>query len=185
MHSVPQGILNRVDSVLIVIDVQEKFKPAISRWDETVANISKLIRGCKTLGVPIIATEQYPKGLGRTVPEIIELLESQPIEKITFSCFGEQKFKQKLEALNRRQLIICGIEAHVCALNTALDARAGGYEVHYVVDAISSRKQSDKDIAVERVKQSGTYLAATEMVLFQLLKDAGNEKFKEISRIVK
>jgi nicotinamidase-related amidase len=185
IHMAARGILEREHSALIVIDVQERFKPVISRWDETVANISKLIMGCKALHVPVLATEQYPKGLGRTVPEISGLLDSPPMEKITFSCLGDGKVREKVRGLGRRQLLLCGIEAHVCVLNTALDAISEGYEVHYVADAISSRKQQDMEIAVERVTQSGAYLASTEMALFQLLKTAGSEEFKEISRIVK
>jgi len=180
-----KGVLSADESALVVVDVQEKFRPAIDGWDGMVAEVVKLIKGCKILGVPVIATEQYPKGLGRTVSEVREVLDCPPVEKTSFSCFGDALFRDRIALTGRRQLLLCGIEAHVCVLNTALDALSGGYEVHYVVDATSSRKRGDKDVAVERVKQSGAYLATTEMALFQLLKGSKAGGFKEISVLVK
>ncbi|MFH1056172.1 MAG: hydrolase [Candidatus Altiarchaeota archaeon] len=179
------GKLKEEDSVLIVIDVQEKFKLVIHGWDGTLVNIVKLVRGCQILDIPVIVTEQYPKGLGRTVQEIRDALDFNPVEKMSFSCFGEEGFKRKLEGFGRKTLVLCGVEAHVCLLNTTLDALEKGYKVHYVVDAVSSRNPTDKEIAVKRVIHAGAYPTSTEMILFQLLEKAGTEEFKEISKIVK
>jgi isochorismate hydrolase len=180
-----EGILEAEDALLVVVDLQESFRRVIWHWDETVSNIVKLIKGCTVVGVPILVTEQYPKGLGPTVQEVRSVLKTQPIEKIHFGCFGEELFLNRMKQLNKRQMILCGIEAHVCVLNTALEAISEGFEVHYVVDAVSSRRMSDKEIALDRVKQSSVYVSSTEMVLFQLLKKAGTKEFKEVSRLVK
>ncbi|HHQ44835.1 MAG TPA: hydrolase [Candidatus Altiarchaeales archaeon] len=177
--------ISRDNSALVVIDVQEKFRPVIKDFDDTVANIVKLIKGFQVLGVPIIFTQQYTKGLGETVDEIKKVAEFEPIEKLSFSCFDEDEFKRKIRALGRRHLVLCGIESHVCLLNTALDAIEAGYTIHYVIDAVSSRRESDKDIAVKRVIQEGAKAGSTEIVLFQILKTADAGEFKEISKIVK
>jgi nicotinamidase-related amidase len=179
------GILEREGAILLIVDVQERFRPVIADFDLTVANIVKLAKGFKILGLPVIVTEQYPKGLGRTIPEIRQATDVKPFEKLSFSCLQEPGFDVLLEKYGRRQLVVCGIEAHICLLNTTLEALERDYEVHYVVDAVSSRRLQDKEIAVNRVTQAGAYQASTEIVLFQLLKKAGTGEFKEISKIVK
>jgi nicotinamidase-related amidase len=173
------------NSFLVVVDIQERFRPVICGWDETVGNVVKLVRGMQVLELPVVVTEQYPKGLGNTVKEITDVLDVAPIEKITLSCFGSDAFREKIKAFGRKNLILCGIEAHICLLNTTLDALDAGYGVHYVVDAVSSRKKSDKDIAVQRVIQAGACPVSTEMILFQILQKAGTEKFKRVQEIIK
>jgi nicotinamidase-related amidase len=179
------GVLDSGDSVLLVVDFQEKFRPVIHGWDEALENVVRLAKGCNILGVPVVVTEQYPKGLGETVRELKAIMKSEPLEKTSFSCMGDEGFREKIKSLGKHQIILCGIEAHVCVLNSALDLKEAGFEVHVVADAVSSRRSSDKEIALERMKQSGVFLASSEMVLFQLLKDAKRPEFREISRLVK
>ncbi|MBD3388058.1 MAG: isochorismatase family protein [Candidatus Altiarchaeales archaeon] len=173
------------NTVLVVVDMQEKFKPVIRGWDGVVDNVVKLVKGFKVLGVPVVHTEQYPKGLGRTVPKLSGELDGDPIEKLHFSCFGDDGFCQRLGELQRENIVLCGIEAHVCLLKTTLDALDRGYSVHYVLDGTSSRRPLDKEVAVERVIQAGAYTVTSEMVLFQLLDRSGTEEFTEISKLVK
>jgi len=179
------GIPKKGDIALIVVDVQEKFRPAIFEFPRVIENCSKLVEAFKALKMPILHTEQYPKGLGKTVSELDKLFKEKPLEKTEFSCFGNAVFRKRLEDLDMHELVICGIEAHVCVLQTALDAIRLGYEVFLVEDAISSRKKTDWKTAVKRAQQSGAYRASTEMVIFQLLEKAGTEEFKEIQKIVK
>lgn len=179
------GVPEPHDIALIVVDVQERFRPVIFEFDRVVANCSKLIRGFNVLGLPIVPTEQYPKGLGFTIPEISGLLKDKPLEKMEFSCMKNADFAEKVKSLNVRALALCGIEAHVCVLQTCLDAIQGGWEVYFVEDAISSRRDSDWRTAAARVSQSGIWRVSTEMLLFQLMDKAGGEEFKEIQRIVK
>ncbi len=180
-----EGIPERGELALLVIDVQEKFRPAISGFESMVGNISKLVRAFRVFGVSVIRTEQYSKGLGPTVPELAGLFDEEPVEKSEFSCFDNQEFKQKLKHSHVRGLVICGIEAHVCVLRTALDAIAKGYEVYLVEDAVSSRKESDRKTAIARAAQSGAYRTSTEAIIFQLMEKAGTEEFGEIRKIVK
>lgn len=177
--------LSADNCVLVVVDIQEKFKPAIHGWDEMLKNTVKLIKGCRILDIPIIHTEQYPRGLGKTVEEVREALDYNPIEKTCFSCAGSDEFMSSLGKTGRTHVILAGIETHVCLFNTAIDLLDAGYTVYFCVDAVSSRKKIDKKIAVKRVHKEGAILTTVEMLLFQLLKDAGHEKFREISGIVK
>lgn len=174
------------NAVLLVIDVQEKLIRAIYQKDELVDNLQRLVKGAKVLGVPVMMTEQYPQGLGATIPEISQLLpEIQPLSKITFSCCADEKFLSAFESLGRKQVLISGIESHVCVYQTVLDLMASGCEVYVVADTISSRKLENKEIGLGLMKQFGAVLTSTEAALFELLKVAGGDKFKEISRIVR
>jgi nicotinamidase-related amidase len=179
------GIPEKDNILLLVIDVQEGFRPAIFEFDRVIGNCSKLIRSFETMGLPMMHTEQYPKGLGSTVFELNMFFKDKPLEKTEFSCFRNEAFKESIKKLGKKQLAVCGIEAHVCILQTALDGIAEGYEVFLVEDAISSRKGSDKKIATERMAQSGVYRVSSEMLIFQLLNNAGTSEFKEIQKIVK
>ena len=167
------------NTALVVIDVQEKLYCVMDEKEALLENLQKLIRGIMVLNIPIIQTEQYPKGLGLTLPEI------KPISKVAFSCCGEENSLQELKEVNRKQLIVCGIESHVCVYQTVADLLEAGYEVQVVVDAVSSRTGENKEIGLERVRAEGAKLTCTEMVLFELLKAAGGDAFKEISKIVR
>jgi len=138
------------------------------------------------LEVPLVVTEQYPKGLGTTVAEIASLIAEDPlVEKITFSCCDEPALLQTVPIQNRKTIIICGIEAHVCVLQTVIDFLAAGYSAVVVEDCISSRNPNDKQIAIERMRAEGAVITTCESILFELLRIAGTEEFKSISRLVK
>lgn len=178
-------MLSTESTALIVIDIQVALARVMHEKDHLIENARKLIQGAKVLGLPIIVTEQYPKGLGRTVPEIAELIDAKPIEKTAFSCCGEAAFVGAVEKLGRSQLVLCGIETHVCVYQTASGLVERGYEVEVAADAVSSRTVSNKLIGLDRMKDAGARLTSVEMALFELLEAAGGDAFKEIIRIVK
>jgi nicotinamidase-related amidase len=173
-------------TILIVIDVQEKLLPVIHRKEDLTANIVKLIRGIQVLEIPLIVTEQYPKGLGGTISEIAELIPGiEALPKTCFSCYRNEGFKKALDACGRKQVLICGIETHVCVYQTAIELKQAGYEVYVVADAVSSRTVENKGIGLNLMRQMGIIVTGTETVLFELVKKAEGEKFKTISKIVK
>ena len=179
------GILRKENTTLLVIDIQERLMPVIDQQEQIFKNANCLIKGAEILNIPVVVTEQYPKGLGNTCTEI-ELPELPAIfEKTCFSCMQSEQVLQQLEQAERKSLIICGVEAHICVLKTALDALKSGFEVHVVADAVSSRTQENKQIALERLRQSGVFIVSTEMALFQLIDEAGTEQFKAISKLIK
>jgi nicotinamidase-related amidase len=172
--------------MLLVIDVQGKLADLVQRSELTQKNIRILLEGMKVLGMPVVATEQYPKGLGHTVPAIAELLGDEPvIEKSSFSCCGEFAFETLLTELHKTDIIVCGIETHVCVYQTVRDLLGLGYNVHLVTDAVSSRSEENRELAVSVCTSLGAKPTSTEMVLFELLKESGTEQFKAISRLVK
>ncbi|MEA1994351.1 MAG: isochorismatase family protein [Euryarchaeota archaeon] len=177
--------MERDDTALVVVDMQNCFIPVISNIKEVISSAEKAIKGFKVLEMPVIATEQYPKGLGTTVNEISGLLETEPLEKIHFSCFGEKDFVDRLKKFNVKNLAILGIETHVCVFNTALDALNRGYAPHVIVDAVASRKRIDHESSLKRMTQEGVYLTTVETLLFQLLQKAGTSEFKAISKLIK
>jgi nicotinamidase-related amidase len=179
-------MLTVTDSVLLVIDVQEKLFRVMYQKEQFADNLQKLIKGIQVLEIPILVTEQYPQGLGATIPEIARLLpDTKPIPKVSFSCCGDEAFLQAFKQLHRKQVLIAGIESHVCVYQTAADLIAAGYEVDIVSDAIASRTEQNKDTGIKMMLQSGAKLTGTEAALFELLKVAKGDKFKAISQIVR
>jgi len=179
------GIIDRNDAAFIMIDIQEKFLPVIHNIEEVINYSKILVKSSEILGIPLVVTEQYPKGLGKTIDNM-ELRNGQDIiEKISFDCFGCDDFVESLQSLGKKTLVIFGIEAHVCVLQTCLHAIYKNYEVHLVADAVSSRTKRNRELAIKRMRQSGVFIASTEMILFQLLKQAGTDEFKAISKLVK
>lgn len=179
-------ILNREQSALIIIDVQECFVPVIANFQDIEKNIVTLIKGCKILNLPIWYTEQYPKGLGRTVKAVKEQLqETNPVEKVRFSTCCENTLIKSLWEQNIRQIILAGIETHVCILQSALDFTHLGYQVHVVADAVSSRKTVDRDSALQRMIQHGINITTVETALLELTTIAGTDEFKQISALIK
>jgi nicotinamidase-related amidase len=176
------------NSILLVIDIQEKFRTVISDFEATAANINKLIQSFTILNIPIIVTEQYPKGLGSTIKEIKDNLKNYDcIEKTSFDCFNDKSFIELLKSkfINKKNLIICGIESHVCVFQTVLSALRNDFQVYLIADAVSSRKKSDYEIALVRMKKEGVKLASTEMIIFQMIKDSKDINFRAISSIIK
>jgi len=185
MNKHPQ-ILQREKSALVVIDIQEKLLPVIYESDRVVENAIKLINGFKILNSPIYITEQYPKGLGPTDSRIKSALEQRTaIHKMSFSCFGADNLFEELKSKKVKQIVVCGIESHVCVMQTSLDLLANDFFVHVAADAISSRRKFDYEIALERMRSNGAEITLTESVLFEMLNVCGTDEFKAISKLVK
>lgn len=180
------GIPVKEHTALLVIDVQERLMPVIHGREKVFENVNKLIKGAEILDLEIIVTEQYPKGLGKTCAEV-ELPTDNPvvIEKVCFSCMGNDDVNQQLKLTNVKTLIICGVEAHICVLKTALDALRDGYQVHVVADAVSSRTEENKNLAIKRLRHAGAFITSVEMILFMLMDKAGTDEFKAISKLIK
>ena len=171
---------------LLIVDIQGNLANSMYGKELLFKNAQKLIKGIQILGIPIICTEQNPKGLGPTIPEIADLLSNiQPISKMTFSCCQNDRFMQALKALNRKQVLIAGIETHVCIYQTSSDLVDLGYEVQVVTDAVSSRNIENKEIGLRKMRDCGVSLTSVETALFELLKVAEGEQFREILKIVK
>ena len=181
--------LQRSEALLVIIDVQERLMPVIDQREEVERNIVRLIHGCRVLGVAPILTEQYVKGLGPTVGEVREALEETfgyaPIEKSCFSAFGSDELQAALRAYRRRQILVAGVEAHVCVWQTVSDLLVNGYEVTSIADATSSRTPQNKDIALRRMVHEGAKLSSTEMALFEMTIASGTDEFRAISKLVK
>ncbi len=176
--------LDKNTAVLVVVDVQERLVPAMKEdvSEKLLKNIDFLLSSSKLLELPVLTTEQYPKGLGHTVEALREGCAGAIIEKTSFGCCGEPKFMKALEATGRHQVIVTGMEAHVCVYQTVLGLLAEGYQVHLVQDAICSRKKSDFLAGVENAARAGATVTSTEMAVFQMLADAKAPQFKEISK---
>ncbi len=174
------------EAVLVVIDIQEKLFPLIHEKERVLENVLKLIRAAKAMKIPIILTEQYPIGLGRTIPEIINELEGvKPIEKKSFSCFGSDEFRDAVIESTARYLIIVGIETHICINQTALDALEMGYAPVVVEDATGTRKAGDHETAIRKLSDNDVLVESAEMVIYEALESAENRVFKEILKIIK
>ncbi|RMH79627.1 MAG: hydrolase [Calditrichaeota bacterium] len=174
------------DTAAVVVDVQERLFPHIHDHEQLEQNLVKLIQGVKILGLPLIVTQQYTRGLGPTIPAVAEAVgEFTPLEKLTFSCCGDQGFMDAVKALGRKHILLMGIEAHVCVLQTALDLLEQGFQPVVIEDCISSRRLNDKRVALRRMIQEGVMLSTYESILFELCMVAGTDQFKAISRLVK
>lgn len=179
--------LERESAQLVVVDVQEKLCLAMDPQvlQKLTRNISTLIDCAAELGLPAVATEQYVKGLGETVPALKEKLAAPSLEKMAFSCCGGEGFLETLARSGRRQVILTGMESHVCVLQTGLELLSHGYVVHLVCDAVMSRNKDNWRIAQHTLAAAGAVLTSTEAVLFQLLRVAGTEEFKKLSKLVR
>lgn len=179
-------MLTTENCALVLVDVQGKLAQAMHNKESFLDNITRLVRGAQILELPILWNEQNPAGLGPTIPEIAALLPNQnPLSKLSFSCCGNEEFIKELESLKRQNMLVAGIEAHVCVYQTAADLVNLHYDVQVVADAVASRTAENKHIGLEKSKQAGAGLTSTETVLFELLKIAKGDKFKEIIKIVK
>ena len=178
--------IKRENSTGLLIDIQEKLFPHMDQKEALIKKCTMLIEGLKVLDIPLVITEQYPKGLGVTVEELSVLVSQDAlIEKIAFSCCDEPAVLQNAAIQNRKTIIIAGIEAHVCVLQTVVDFLAAGYTAVVVEDCISSRSREDKLVAVERMRAEGAVITTCESILFELARVAGTDEFKAISRLVK
>lgn len=181
------GALMDADAdLLVVIDLQARLMPAISGGEAAVADAGRLIDGARALGIPVLATEQYPQGLGPTVDVIRDRLDpSEIVSKITFSSWNEHAFRDRVIASGRRRLVVCGTEAHVCVLQTVLDAARAGFQLAVVADAVASRAPASKALALDRMARHGVEIVSTEMVLFEWLGRAGDDRFKAVLPLIR
>lgn len=178
--------LARKGTGLVVIDIQERLLPAMFEGQKMVQNSVRLLKGAGVLGIPVFATEQYRKGLGATVPEIVEALQKvTPLQKLAFSACGLPRFTEVLKDKHVTDVLLCGIETHVCVSQTCLDLLDEGFRVFVVADASSSRTTENHGFGLERMRQAGATVVSTEMALFELLEQAGTEQFKQILALVK
>ena len=179
-------MLQEETSLLVVIDIQGTLARIAADCELLFESARKLIQGARVFHLPIIVTEQIPEKLGSTVPEVDELLDGiGKIPKETFSCCNNAAFMEAFNRANRQQILLCGIESHICVYQTAIDLLSQGYEVHVVADAVSSRTAQNREIGISKMIHAGANLTSTETVLFELLKTAGSGKFKDIFKIVK
>lgn len=177
------GIIERDDTILVIIDVQEKLLPVMFDRELIIKNIEKLVRFSLIASIPIIITEQ--EKLGSTVKEVKNLIPGiEPIRKIHFNCFFCEPFTEKVKSLSRKTLVLAGIEAHICVAQTALFALPD-FCVHVISDAISSRNTQNRDISIQRMMQAGATISSTEMFIYEVLKRAGTEEFKATLELVK
>lgn len=179
-------MLDLNNTALIIIDVQGKLANLMYQKESLFKNLTQIIKGAILLKIPIIMTEQNPKGLGPTIPEITELLpDIEPIPKMSFSCCGESDFMESLKEIGRSQLLITGIETHICVYQTSVDLVRMGYEVQVVSDAVSSRVQENRQLALQRMNDAGIRPVSVEMALFELIKTAEYPDFRKLSSIIK
>lgn len=179
-------MLKPENTVLVIIDIQGKLWNVMHEKEALLENAQKLAKGVQVLGVPVILTEQNPKGLGPTMPELMQCLPGvKPVSKFSFSCCREKGFQQALVDLNRKQVLICGIEAHICVYQTTLELLDSGYEVQVVADVVSSRSVRNRDVTLNRLQIEGAKLTVSEMALYELLQTAQNPVFKEMLKVIK
>jgi nicotinamidase-related amidase len=180
-------LLERDEAVLCVVDIQEKLLAQMGEKKGVIANAVLMVSAAMRLEVPLILTEQYPRGLGRTAIEISTALgeKYKPIEKMCFGCADEPAFMEKLKSLKRKQVLLCGVEAHICVLQTCLELLERKYQVQIVADAVCSRNADHKSLALEQMRDGGAVITCAEAVIFQLLGRAGTPEFKDILNLIK
>jgi len=179
-------ILKKEKTALLIIDLQERILPVIRNYETVLENTVKLIKGFKAMQLPIYFTEQYPNGLGPTSQKILEELSGYTAyQKMSFSCFGAENLFDEFHKKKLSQVVICGVESHVCVQQTVLDLMANDYQINVAADAVSSRKEIDYNIALKRMRTLGAEITTAESILFELLEICGTPEFKEVSKIVK
>ncbi|MBM4148171.1 MAG: hydrolase [Lentisphaerae bacterium] len=179
-------MLSLKNTVFVLVDAQTSLFSAMPDKEALLRNLERLVQGMQTLEVPLILLEQTPDKIGRTLPELRRFLGAlEPVQKECFSCCGSEEFMSALKATGRRQVVIAGIETHVCVYQTATDLAHGGYDVEVVADAVSSRSPQNRELALARMRQSGCGLTSVEMVLFELMRTSAHPAFRDVLRIVK
>jgi len=181
--------LGRIDienTAVILVDIQERFVPHIHEIDKVIENSVKLVKCCNLMNIPVMVTEQNPDGLGRTVGLLRVTVDPfEPYEKMSFSIFKDERITSAISDMGRQNLLIGGIEAHVCVIKSVLDGIALGYSMHWLSDAVSSRSPENVEAAYRRAVQCGAFVSTVEMAIFQLMKNADGDLFREISRIIR
>jgi len=180
-------MLDRKRSILSIVDIQEKLAAVMSERVAVTEATKKLIVASKRLGIPMLVTEQYPAGLGPTDPGLVEAMEDayKPIEKLAFGCGGEPKYLDALAETGKAQVLLCGMETHVCVLQTCMQLLDNDYVVHVAADAVCSRRAEDKALAIQTMRQAGAVITTVETAAFQWLKFAGTPEFKDLIKLFK
>lgn len=180
------SMIRRDDAVFVAVDFQTKLMPAMEDADTLEKTVLKLAQGIRVLGIPVLVTQQYTKGLGPTIDSLTQVLgDFEPVEKITFSAMAEERFVQALEQTQKKSVILAGIEAHICVEQTALELIEEGYSVYVIQDCIASRKESDNLCSQQRMAAAGAVITTYEAILYELLRGAKADGFKAVSAIVK
>jgi nicotinamidase-related amidase len=179
-------MLGQKDTALVVVDVQGKLAQLMHDKESVYSNIERLIRSMQILGIPILWVEQIPEKMGKTIPRLAALLEPlTPIPKTSFGCCGEPAFMQALDATGRKNVLVTGIETHVCVYQTAAELAGKGYHVEVVADAVSSRLTSNRQLGLEKIVAAGAFKTSTEMAILELVRDAADPKFRDILKVIK
>lgn len=175
------------DTMALIIDFQERLVPVIQNNEVLIHNTKILMKGLRALGIPMLITQQYTKGIGMTVPELREAVVDEFCydDKITFSCAEDEIIMDKIEKMGKKNIIVCGIEAHICVLQTVVDLIAKGYQVVLVEDCIGSRRENDRSVGIQRAIAEGAVITSYESILFELTRKAKTDVFKEISKLIK
>lgn len=182
------NFINKNDTSFVVVDVQERLMGAMPEdiTETNLKNMKILLEAAKVLGIPVTVTEQYPKGLGPTIDDIKDSVDNfAPVEKVVFSCARSPEFESAIEGLGRKSVLLCGVETHVCVLQTAIDMVNKGYTVYVPADAVISRRELDWEKGINLIEKAGAVVGTTEAFLFQLLETAGTDEFKQISKLVR
>jgi len=180
------SMLTRNDTLFVVIDFQEKLMPAMSDREKLEEKTIRLCKGMNVLSVPVIVTQQYTKGIGPTIDSIAEAIgEFDPVDKTTFSCMRNNEFKQQLKAADKKNVVVCGIESHICVQQTVIQLLEEGYNVYVAADCVSSRSPEDKMWSIARMGEAGAVITTYEAILYEILEGSKEEGFKAISAIVK
>lgn len=175
-------LLDTERTALVVIDLQQKLLPAIAGHEGVLANCLLLLRLARVLGLPVVLTTQYSKGLGETVAPIMEELppDVRPLDKTSFGCFGDEGFRRRVKEIGRQQLLVCGIESHICVTQTVLGALEAGHEVHVAQDAVGSRSEANARVGLHRMERAGALLSSAEMGIYELLRRSDSDTFKRM-----
>ena len=181
------NLLHQQNAALIVVDIQEDFRPIIADFDKIAERAATMVSGCQILGLPVFVTEQYPKGLGNTAAKIRDVFDdnTRVFEKTSFSSCGAEAFVAELTNMGIKQVIICGLETHICVSQTAHDLLDRGFQVHVLCDCVTSRFEYNRLAGLAKMQRSGVIESSIEMALFELMSDAKHEKFKEIQALIK
>jgi nicotinamidase-related amidase len=180
------NLLQRENTGILIVDVQEKLMPVMDRQQIMTENINKLLQLCRLFSLPVLLTEQYPRWLGPTVPELKHALSSyEPITKMHFNCCDVAQFNDHLASHSLENIIITGVESHICIFQTCVGLTAKGYQIHVPKDAVSSRTSENRQVGLELMKSAGALITSTEAVIYQILKQADTKEFKKMSKIMK
>ncbi len=181
------NLLHQDNAQLIVIDMQEPFLRNIFEQERVIANVSALIQGATVLRLPIVSTTQYAERMGGVAPDIQKLLPPlhSPFDKLTFSSYASPAFVSEVQRAGRKQVVLCGVESHICVCQTALEMTAAGFQVHVAVDAVSSRTEANWRLGIDKMRQGGVLMSSVESALYEMLHEAGTPEFRDILKIIK